>query len=182
MMIYDYNNLLKAVREIKTSKIIAENERTASKKNKLAKLELDLKSSGLLDDWYDLKRTCKELGIRIMPYGGWDEEQQGPLMDDFEYFDDSGMFLERKGPSSDRHNMFGFSYKDMEFKWRTATLASPVSFHGYDNEDAEIDAKIRLIKLFMANYEEYRAIQLRRIYTKLGKEIEKIKKIKSEIV
>ena len=182
MMIYDYNNLLKAVREIKTSKIIAENERTTSKKNKLAKLELDLKSSGLLDDWYDLKQICKELRIRVMPYGGWDEEQQGPLMDDYKYFDDSGMFLESKGPSSDWHNMFGFSYKDREFKWRTAPLASPVRFYGYDTEDAEIDAKIRLIKLFMSNYEEYKAIQLRRIYAKLGKEIEKIEKIKSETV
>lgn len=86
MMIYDYSSLLKAVREAKTNKVIAENERTTSKKNMLAKMENELKSSGLLDDWYDLKRTCRELGIRIMPYGGWDEAKQGVLMEEWEDF------------------------------------------------------------------------------------------------
>ena len=78
MMVYDYSNLLKAVRDTKTNKIIAENEKTVGKKNTLARLENDLKSSGLLDDWYDLKRVCRETGIRIMPYGDWDETKRGP--------------------------------------------------------------------------------------------------------
>ena len=90
MMLYDYRSLLKAVREVKVNKIIAENERTASKKNILAKMENELKSSGLLDDWYDLKKTCREMKIRIMPYGGWDESKQGLLMKDCEYFCDNG--------------------------------------------------------------------------------------------
>ena len=67
MMLYNYDNLLNAVREIKTNKTIAENERTMNKRNKLLRLENELKSSGILDDWYDLKRTCRELNIRIMP-------------------------------------------------------------------------------------------------------------------
>lgn len=32
MMVYDYNILLKVIKEAKTNKIIAENERTANKK------------------------------------------------------------------------------------------------------------------------------------------------------
>ena len=86
MMVYDYNILLKVIKEAKTNKIIAENERTANKKNKLIKLEQELELSGLLDDWDDLKRTCREMEIRIMPYGGWDEAKQGTLMEDYEYF------------------------------------------------------------------------------------------------
>ena len=51
MMVYDYSSLLKAVKKAKANKIIAENERTTSKKNMLVKMETELKSSGLLDDW-----------------------------------------------------------------------------------------------------------------------------------
>ena len=61
MMLYNYDNLLNAVREIKTNKTIAENERTMNKRNKLLRLENELKSSGILDDWYDLKRLAENL-------------------------------------------------------------------------------------------------------------------------
>ena len=43
MMLYNYDNLLNAVREIKTNKTIAENERTMNKRNKLLRLENELK-------------------------------------------------------------------------------------------------------------------------------------------
>ena len=61
MKLYDYDNLLKTIREIKTSKIIAENERIMNKKNKLLRIENELKSSGILDDWYDLKKMVIQL-------------------------------------------------------------------------------------------------------------------------
>ena len=66
MKMYDYSNLLQAVRETNTNKIVAENNRIADKKNALSKLEMELKASGLLDDWYDLKRLCREADVRIM--------------------------------------------------------------------------------------------------------------------
>lgn len=181
MMIYDYSSLLKAVREAKTNKVIVENERTASKKNILAKMENELKSSGLLDDWYDLKRTCGELGIRIMPYGRWDEAKQGVLMEDYEYFCDNGMFARNMSSGSHWCDMFGFSYKDREFKWKTTHVTNSKLFNGFDNEDTEIETKIKLIQVFMKRYEEYRTVQLQRIYTKLGKTIEETVKINSEI-
>lgn len=181
MMVYDYSSLLKAVREAKTNKVIAENERTTSKKNMLAKMENELKSSGLLDDWYDLKRTCRELGIRIMPYGGWDESRQGSLMKDCEYFCDNGMFAQCMSSGSHWCDMFGFSYKDREFKWKITHDTSSTLFNGFENEDMEIDTKIKLIQLFMKRYEEYRTVQLQRIYTKLGKTIEETVKINSKI-
>ena len=181
MMIYDYSSLLKAVRETKTNKVIAENERTANKKNMLVKMENELKSSGLLDDWYDLKRTCRETGIRIMPYGGWDEMKQGPLMENYDYFCDNGMFATRMSSGSHWCDMFGFSYKNRKFRWKITHDTDTTFFNGFENDDVEIDTKIKLIQLFMKLYEEYRAIQLQRIYTKLGKMIEETVKINSEL-
>lgn len=147
MMLYDYSNLLNAVREIKTNKAIAENERTTSKKNKLLKLENELKSSGILDDWYDLKKICREFDIRIMPYGGYDENKKGTLMEDCVYFMDNGTFAERMSSGSHWCDYFGFSYKDREFKWKIMHSTNSSLFNGFNNEDAEIDTKIRLIEL-----------------------------------
>ena len=92
MKIYDYSNLLTTVRETNMKKIMAENERVLTKRAALLQLELELKESCLLDDWYDLQKTCREADIRIMPYGGWDELKKGPLMDDYRYFEDNGIF------------------------------------------------------------------------------------------
>lgn len=181
MMLYNYDNLLNAVREIKTNKTIAENERTMNKRNKLLRLENELKSSGILDDWYDLKRTCRELNVRIMPYGGWDETRQGVLMEDYEYFQDNGTFSQCMSSGSHWSDYFGFSYKDREFRWKILHTTSSTLFNGFSNEDAEIDTKIRLLEIFMARYEEYRDIQLQRIYTKMGKTMEEIIEIKKTI-
>ena len=178
MKIYDYRNLLKEVMAIKTNKIIAENERTINKKEKLLKMENEIKASGMLDDWYDLKRICKEFDIRIMPYGGWDENKFGPLMNDYEYFKNNGTFSQCMSSGSDWCDMFGFSYKDREFKWKFWHTTNSVLFTEFQNEDVEIDTKIKLIELFMKRYEEYRDIQLQRIYTKMGKITEEIIEIK----
>ena len=177
-MLYNYNNLLEAVREIKTNKTIAENERAMNKKNKLLKMENELKSSGLLDDWYDLKRTCRELDIRLMPYGGYDESKRDELMEDYEYFQDNGMFSQIMSSGSHWCDKFGFSYKDREFKWKITHTTNSVLFNGFPNEDVEIDTKIRLIEIFMKRYEEYRNIQLQRIYAKMGHIVEETMEIK----
>lgn len=178
MMLYNYDNLLNAVREIKTNKTIAENERTMNKRNKLLRLENELKSSGILDDWYDLKRTCRELSIRIMPYGGWDESQLGPLMEDYEYFEDNGTFSKCMSSGSYWCDMFGFSYKDREFRWKIWHTTNSTVFNEFQNDDAEIETKIKLIELFMKKYEEYRSVQLQRVYAKMGKTMEETMAIK----
>ena len=48
-----------------------------------------------------------------------------------------------------------------------------------DSEDIEINVKINLIETFMKTYEEYRNIQLQRLYAKMGNTIEDILKIKN---
>lgn len=177
-MLYNYDNLLNAVREIKTNKTIAENERTMNKRNKLLRLENELKSSGILDDWYDLKRTCRELNIRFMPFGGWNESKCGPLMDDYQYFEDNGTFSQCVSSGSHWRDMFGFSYKNREFRWKIWHTTTSTLFNGFENEDTEIDTKIKLIELFMYRYEEYRTVQLQRIYTKIGQTMEETMAIK----
>ena len=74
MTIYDYSDLLKMIANINTDKIIAKNERTMNNKNRLAKMENKLLTCGILNDWYDLKKSCKRLNVRLAPYGNWDEE------------------------------------------------------------------------------------------------------------
>lgn len=178
MMLYDYSNLLKTVREIKTNKTIAENERTMNKRNELLKMENELKSSGILDDWYDLKRICKEFEIRIMPYGEWYESKKEPLMKDYEYFRDNGSFAQCMSSGSHWSDYFGFSYKNREFEWKIWHSTNSYLFERFLNKNDEIDTKIKLIKIFMKRYEEYRDIQLERLYTKMGQVTEETMKIK----
>ena len=182
MKLYNYDNLLTVVREVKMNKTIAENERTMNKKNKLLRMESELKSSGILDDWYDLKRVCREFNIRIMPYGGWEESKQGALMDDYRYFEDNGTFSVCMSSGSHWSDYFGFSYKDREFQWKIWHSTSTNLFNGFRNEDAEIDTKIMLIEIFMKRYGEYRDIQLQRLSTKMRETVEETVKIKNTIV
>lgn len=181
MKIYDYSNLLTAVRESNVKKIMAQNERVLTKRAALLQLELELKESGILDDWYDLQKTCREADIRIMPYGGWDELKKGPLMDDYRYFEDNGMFMDCISSGSHWVDYFGFSYKNREFRWKIIHQTSTIFFRGFADENSEIDAKIRLIWLFLKRYEEYRNIQLQRIYVKIGKITEETLQIKNDL-
>ena len=114
MTIYDYSDLLKMIANINTDKIIAKNERTMNNKNRLAKMENKLLTCGILNDWYDLKKSCKRLNVRLAPYGNLDEETQGPLMKDQngKYFMNNGTFSICMSSGSHWSDHFGFSYYD----------------------------------------------------------------------
>ena len=115
-----------------------------------------------------------------MPYGGWDEEKQGVLMDDFEYFEDNGMFMKCMSSGSHWSDYFGFSYKDREFKWKSVILHHLHYSMVLMMKPLNLIQKIKLIELFMERYEEYRNIQLQRIYMKIGKVTEETIAIKSD--
>ena len=181
MKLYNYDNLLNAIREVNINKTIAQNDRTMNKRKQLLRLENELQTSGILDDWHELKRVCRVSDVRIMPYGGYDESKSGKLMDDYEYFQDNGIFAKRISSGSHWCDKFGFSYKDREFRWKIWHETDTTLFNEFQNEDAEIDAKIKLIDLFMKRYEEYRTVQLQRVYTKIGKSMEEITAIRNEI-
>ena len=76
--------------------------------------------------------------------------------------------------------VFGFSYYDKEFEWNIWHSTDYVLFSKFSNEDSEIETKIKLIQLFLSNYEEYRSVQLDRIYKKMSKISEETKEIKDE--
>ena len=75
-------------------------------------------------------------------------------------------------------DMFGFSYKDRKFRWKIWHTTNSTLFNEFENEDAEIAAKIKLTELFMERYEEYRSVQLQRVYTKMGQTMEETMAIK----
>lgn len=182
MTIYDYSDLLKMIVNINTDKIIAENERTMNNKNRLAKMENKLLTCGILNDWYDLKKSCKRLNVRLAPYGNWDEETQGPLMKDQngKYFMNNGTFSICMSSGSHWSDHFGFSYYDKEFEWNIWHSTDYVLFSKFSNEDSEIETKIKLIQLFLSHYEEYRSVQLDRINKKMSKISKETKEIKDE--
>ena len=57
-------------------------------------------------------------------------------------------------------------------------MTLPSLFRGFEDENTELDVKLKLIRLFMERYEEYQNIQLNRIYAKIGKVMEETAKIK----
>ena len=75
---------------------------------------------------------------------------------------------------------FGFSYYDRKLKWHIWHSTDSVLFTEFPNEDAEIEAKIKLIQLFLSHYEEYRSVQLDRINKKMSKISKETKEIKDE--
>ena len=114
MKIYNYNGLLEAIGEINTSKAKAENARLMSKKQKLIDLENKVKSMGILDDWYDLKSACRKANVGIMPYGRYNEDKKGPLMDACHYFKDNGIFGIDTNTSVCYSDFFGFINKNRD--------------------------------------------------------------------
>ena len=78
------------------------------------------------------------------------------------------------------NDMAPFSYYDKEFEWNIWHSTDYVLFSKFSNEDSEIETKIKLIQLFLSNYEEYRSVQLDRIYKKMSKISEETKEIKDE--
>lgn len=171
---YDYSNLLNAIGNIKTENEVALNDRLASRKNELAELTNKIEQSGILEDWYNLKQTCKKLDIGLIPSSSYNSliggyEEQGKLIDCFDFCDE-GYYGSR-----DLYSTFGFSSTpDFSIKWI-------IKGDNYNEYEQEIKHKITLLKEFEEKYEKYRDFQLKRIYFVMGKLAEKTEKIKSEI-
>lgn len=182
MKIYNYNGLLEAIGEINTNKAKAENERLMSKKTKLLDLENQIESMGILDDWYDLKCACKKANVRIMPYGRYDEDKKGPLMNSCHYFQDNGIFGIDVNTSTCYNDFFGFinRNRDGKISWifrHQGTTTTP----RFKNEEQEISYKTEVLNKFLEMYEEYREIQLQRIFNAMGKITEETNKIRKEV-
>lgn len=180
---YDYSGLIKTLGEIKTNQVKALNEELLSQKQLLADLENKVITSGLLQDWVDLKATCKQIGVRLYPYGGYNsvvganEENCCLLMED-SYFRDNGGFSRAGGI----HNYeYGFIFKNEQLIWKWFIYNySPVTQEEFKGEMAEVKTKIHILRAFLDTYGEYREIQLQRVFWAMGKMSEKTEKIRKE--
>ena len=179
---YDYSGLIKVIGEIKTNQTKAINEELLSQKQRLADLENEVITSGMLEDWVELKRTCRQVGIRLFPYGGYNsvvnknEENTSVLMEN-SYFQDEGMFATPCGVH--RHD-YGFVYKDGKIVWQWWFIGKPVN-DSFCSEKEEISTKISILERFLDTYEEYREIQLQRVMWAMGEIAENTKKIREGI-
>lgn len=176
---YDYSGLIKVIGEIKTNQTKAINEELLSKKQRLADLENEVITSGMLEDWEQLKTTCRQVGIRLFPYGGYNsvvnknEENTSVLMNN-SYFQDEGMFATSCGVH--RYN-YGFIYKDGSIVWQWWFIGKPVN-DSFCSEKEKIATKISILEKFLDTYEEYREIQLQRVMWAMGEIAENTRKIR----
>ena len=179
---YDYSGLIKVIGEIKTNQTKAINEEIISQKQRLADLENEVITSGMLEDWTELKRTCRQVGIRLYPYGGYNsvvnknEDNTEVLMND-SYFQDDGNFSTKCGL---RNNNYGFIYEDGKLVWHWWFIHTVV-WDCFSSEKEEIATKISILQKFLDTYEEYREIQLQRVIWAMGEIAENTKKIREEI-
>lgn len=176
---YDYSGLLKVIGEIKTNQTKAINEELLSKKQRLADLENEVITSGMLEDWGQLKTTCRQVGIRLFPYGGYNsvvnknEENTSVLMKN-SYFQDEGMFATSCGV---HRYKYGFIYKDGSIVWQWWFIGKPIN-DSFCSEKEKIATKISILEKFLDTYEEYREIQLQRVMWAMGEIAENTRKIR----
>lgn len=180
MKTYDYSGLLKAIGDIKTEQKKAINEKLFYKKQTLIDLENKIVSSGMLNDWVGLKRTCRQVGVRLCPYGGYNENVQGILMQYHDYYEDAGMFTKVISSGSHWCDRFGFIFKDGQLIWKWWSMTKPF-VNEFTNEEEEVSTKIDILNIFLKTYEKYREIQLQRVFNAMGKLSEKTKQIREEI-
>lgn len=180
MIIHDYSNLLNAIDSLHTEKELEKLRILHDKEMELKTLELKIENNNILKDWDQLKEACRKVEVRLCPYGNWDEAIQGMLMDNGSYFSDGGSFLDCMSSGSHWSDYYGFNGKNGKINWIIKHTTSTTLFKGFDDKQKEVNKKIQMLNLFLQLYEEYKAIQLQRIYAKMGKLTEEIFVLKSK--
>ena len=163
---YDYSGLLKAIGNIQTDQKKALNERLFSLKQQLADLENKVISSGMLQDWENLKNVCRKSGVCLNLSDSKYDKYKG-----------HGTFADFARSS---HNYllynFGFRLKDGNFIWKWDSPQAK-----FESEEYEIKTKMYLLNEFLNIYEGYREIQLQRVFDAMGSMSDKTAKIREEI-
>ena len=163
---YDYSGLIKVIGEIKTNQKKAINERLLSHTQQLLDLENKVISSGMLEDWENLKNTCKKAGVCLNISNSKYDNYKG-----------HGGFADFATSS---HNFlmynFGFRSNNEGLIWQWDNSQAK-----FENEEYEIKTKMYLLNKFLDTYQEYREIQLQRIIKKMGDIVDNTKKIRKEI-
>lgn len=163
---YDYSGLLKAIGDIQTDQKKALNERLFSLKQQLADLENKVISSGMLQDWENLKNVCIKSGVCLnLSDSKYDKYKGHGTFADFAM--SSHNYL---------HYNFGFRLKDGNLIWKWDNSRAE-----FESEEYEIKTKMYLLNEFLNIYEGYREIQLQRVFDAMGSMSDKTAKIREEI-
>jgi len=178
---FDYSGLIKTIGEIKTSEIKMLNEELFSQKQHLADLENKVNTNGILEDWAELKHTCKQVGVRLCPHGGYNsvvnknEEKIGTLIKG-SCFRDNGCFSDNI-----QGNYYGFTFRNGNVVWGWFEKCNLYCSCKFETEGQEVVHKIKLLQNFLDTYEEYREVQLQRVIWAMGELAENVAKIRERI-
>lgn len=166
MKLYDYSGLLKAIGDIQADQKKALNERLFSHKQQLIDLENKVISSGLLQDWENLKSICRKAHVSL--------DVADTKLD---FYKLNGLVaIYQLSVYNYLHYDFGFTYTNNKLIWQWVTPKGE-----FETEESEILCKLKLLNTFMDTYEEYRDIQLQRVFDKMGEVSDNTKEIRKEI-
>ena len=169
MLLHDYTDLLTVINELKEEEELERLKLLQKGEVELKELELKIENSGMLKDWNQLKEACRKAGVRLCPYGGYDELEQGPLMTGSDYFSDEGYFWVCMSSGLHWSDFFGFSGKNNKINWKIVHSTNSTLFNRFDDKQKEVNQKIELLNVFLLKYEEYKSIQLKRVFAKMKK-------------
>lgn len=161
MEILNYTNLLKVIDNIEIREEKEDIERTLDMEKEYELLELKLKKSGLLDDWYGLKQVCRKVNVRLLPYGS-------NLTSSMFKFADIGSYECCMSSGSHWSDYYGFTYTpENGITWKVWHTTNTHLWGGFGESREEQRSKYRYriaaIEKFMDSYEKYREFQLPKI-------------------
>lgn len=163
----DYDNLLNEIEKLKNEKKNAELDLLHITEKKLASVESEIKTFGLLNDWKYLKKVCNEIGVRLCPYTSYDEEPKcKTLMREFDLYDDNGCFGDA---------YFMFRNWNNEIRWISRGKAV------YCNDLETVEHKIGILQNFQRLYDEYKEIQMNRVKNKIQKLKDQVRETQMKI-
>lgn len=184
MKLYDYTNLLKAIREIDLETDTLKNLKEMSLHNKLLELENKLLNSGILEDWMELNKIYKTF------YSRWQNTYLNNVYESREAFMEYGEGVFQISMSSgschsdDLYISPKRSVEQNKVVWDIKHTTSRHYFDGFENyrKEYEYETKILVIETLIATYENYRSYVLKKVMENMKDKINHNEKLQKEIM
>lgn len=171
MKIFDYSELIRVINNVEIREKREENIKNMKIEEKYKMVEAKLISSGILEDWFNLKQVCRKANVRLcVAYRG--ESSIGIVTGrkNYAYCDiyaDNGRIQTCMSSGSHWSDYYGFIYDKESHRlvWDTTHTTSYSNFHGFGpNREVEKHlTRIKMMEIFMETYEDYREFQLKKI-------------------
>lgn len=184
MKLYDYTNLLKAIREIDLETDTLKNLKEMSLHNKLLELENRLLNSGILEDWVELNKIYK--GI----YDRWEDVYLDSVYNNKKAFMGykNGIFQLTMSSGNCHSDYLCITPKDSveqnKVVWNITHTTSRHYFEGFKgyNKEYEYETKILVIETLIATYEDYRSYVLKEVMERMKKKVNHNRELQKEIM